>query len=53
VQEPFVDADDIAEIAVAALIDDRHVPGCGGHWDLGRRASTSRARLIRCSWPRH
>jgi uncharacterized protein YbjT (DUF2867 family) len=25
VQEPFVDADDIAEIAVAALIDDRHV----------------------------
>ena len=25
VQEPFVDADDIAEIAVAALTDDRHV----------------------------
>ena len=25
VQEPFVDVDDIAEIAVAALIDDRHV----------------------------
>ena len=24
-QEPFVDADDIAEIAVAALTDDRHV----------------------------
>ena len=25
----------------------------GGHWDMGRRASTSRAPLIRRSWQRH
>jgi uncharacterized protein YbjT (DUF2867 family) len=41
-----------ARVGAAATGLFRIRPGCGGHWDLGRRASTPRARLIRRSWQR-
>jgi nucleoside-diphosphate-sugar epimerase len=59
VQEPFVDADDIADVAVAALTDDRHVgqlyeltgPRLLSFRDAWRRSARPRAatsRSCRC-----
>ena len=46
--EPFVDADDIADVAVAALTDDRHI---GQHYELTMRSSASRQRSARSQMP--